>query len=1169
MNKKFSIRKLAVGTVSVAIGLSTTGTINSASAVDNNSSEIVGNVSNSETSGSTLDQSKEEALTEMILQSQKKYPFWEDYRKDFEFNWGNPIKKAKTKEEISSILKSFYVKVLRLSEIEAEKKKAILEIQKYNHSEYGAETTLVSEYKSRINNAQTKNEIDTILQNFKAQLPNELNLFISNLKNLTQDDLKELNLTIESNKQMRNKAIILNELHKIKDLDKEIFDKFKTEIITSTYIGDVEREIAGFIPRVEIEQARKKLTKRVYDAEFLSNSLKSKIINYANEISDIVNINVLSYSFDTLEKLSKNSDISESKKEALMTELIKAFDYNSEDYNTDRRIKVYHLLSVIRSLNEQYEIKNNINNESKQEESKTIPEYELSLSNKKVIAYDFLKGLTYPNLEKLRADIINATEEDIYSLSHKASAIKQINSIKALNNNEKERYINEILEADLRSDLSTIIGKVLENDIIETSNLSDKHKNRLKERLNTITQENYSNFFNIISSVLAFNESKDLTSEEKEAFFDEFVNKYKSPINQDTPSLDYETLYKMDISILINKLSYLTDEDKKLYKEKVFSQTPGFAGAAGVGELEYSIGFFTKDKILKSSEYTLEFIKEFDAYKEAVAKNEELRKKKESEPTFDSKTENADVPFETIYKDDNTLDKGTEITETEGINGTKEITTTYTVINGIRQDNPKVEEKVTKEKVDKVVRRGTKVTSSETEKSTQNIPFETIYKDDNTLDKGKEVTETEGINGTKEITTTYTVINGIRQDNPKVEEKVTKEKVDKVVRRGTKVSTTTTPELPNNTNKPINSSTSDSKPNTVTPTDKPVNSSTDNNKPNIVAPTDKPVNSSTGDRKPNTVTPTDKPVNSSTNDSKPNTVTPTDKPVNSSTGDSKPNTVTPTDKPVNSSTNDSKPSTVTPTDKPVNSSTDDSKPNTTTPANKPVNPSTDNNKPNIVTPTDKPAVNNSKPTLANITLENTNNDISVTLATAETGVKLVTDEVTNPTTLNEVKEKITNENNSITSTTDITNLRVVDLTLEKEGKKYSTNANRTVRIALLNNEKGNEILVYHVKDNGELEELTKEKNNLTITNDNIEFTINHFSKFAIASIKKNIPTHSNNTSEEYNKNKDNRKDLTDIKPSESNQNKILPRTGVSSSSTVLLGATLLSLALISRKLKKN
>ena len=821
--------------------------------------------------------------------------------------------------------------------------------------------------------------------------------------------------------------------------------------------------------------------------------------------------------------------------------------------NTNKEIKLKLSGNIVygENVTSQNESNNKDNNESKPEENKTATEYELSLSNKKVIASDFLKGLTYPTLEKLRADIINATEEDIYSLSHKASAIKQISSIKNLNNNDKERYINEILKADLRSDLSTIIGKVLENDIIETSNLSDKHKNRLKEILNTLTQENYSNFFDIISSALAINESKDLSAEEKEAFFDEFINKYTSAINQDTPSLDYETLYKMDVSILINKLSYLTDEDKKLYKEKVFAQKPGF-GFAGAGELEYRIGFFTKDKILKNSEYTLESIKEFDAYKEAVAKNEELRKKKESKPTFDSKTENADIPFETIYKEDNTLDKGTEVTETEGINGVKEITTTYTVINGIRQDNPKVEEKVTKEKVDKVVRRGTKVTSSKTEKSTQNIPFETIYKDDNTLDKGTEVTETEGINGTKEITTTYTVINGIRQDNPKVEEKVTKEKVDKVVRRGTKVTSSetekSTQNIPFETIYKDDNSLDKGKEVVIT---EGINGTKEITTTftviNGVRQDNPKIEEKVTKDKVDKVVRRGTKVSTTTTPELPNN---TNKPISPISNDSKPNTVTPTDKPVNSSANDSKPNTVAPTDKPANSSTNDSKPNT-------------------VTPADKPAVDNSTPTLANVTLENINNDISVTLATAETGVKLVTDEVTNPTTLNEVKEKITNENNSITSTTDITNLRVVDLTLEKEGKKYSINANRTVRIALLNNEKGNEILVYHVKDNGELEELTKEKNNLTITNDNVEFTINHFSKFAIASIKKNISTPSTNTSEEHNKNKDNRKDLTDIKPSESNQNKILPRTGVSSSSTVLLGATLLSLALISRKLKKN
>ena len=821
--------------------------------------------------------------------------------------------------------------------------------------------------------------------------------------------------------------------------------------------------------------------------------------------------------------------------------------------NTNKEIKLKLSGNIVygENVTSQNESNNKDNNESKPEENKTATEYELSLSNKKVIAYDFLKGLTYPTLEKLRADIINATEEDIYSLSHKASAIKQISSIKNLNNNDKERYINEILKADLRSDLSTIIGKVLENDIIETSNLSDKHKNRLKEILNTLTQENYSNFFDIISSALAINESKDLSAEEKEAFFDEFINKYTSAINQDTPSLDYETLYKMDVSILINKLSYLTDEDKKLYKEKVFAQKPGF-GFAGAGELEYRIGFFTKDKILKNSEYTLESIKEFDAYKEAVAKNEELRKKKESKPTFDSKTENADIPFETIYKEDNTLDKGTEVTETEGINGVKEITTTYTVINGIRQDNPKVEEKVTKEKVDKVVRRGTKVTSSKTEKSTQNIPFETIYKDDNTLDKGTEVTETEGINGTKEITTTYTVINGIRQDNPKVEEKVTKEKTDKVVRRGTKVTSSetekSTQNIPFETIYKDDNSLDKGKEVVIT---EGINGTKEITTTftviNGVRQDNPKIEEKVTKDKVDKVVRRGTKVSTTTTPELPNN---TNKPISPISNDSKPNTVTPTDKPVNSSANDSKPNTVAPTDKPANSSTNDSKPNT-------------------VTPADKPAVDNSTPTLANVTLENINNDISVTLATAETGVKLVTDEVTNPTTLNEVKEKITNENNSITSTTDITNLRVVDLTLEKEGKKYSTNANRTVRIALLNNEKGNEILVYHVKDNGELEELTKEKNNLTITNDSVEFTINHFSKFAIASIKKNIPTPSTNTSEEHNKNKDTRRDLTDIKSSESNQNKILPRTGVSSSSTVLLGATLLSLALISRKLKKN
>jgi|GEM_PF-978769 LPXTG-motif cell wall anchor domain protein len=1125
-NKKFSIRKLAVGTASVAIGFSASGTIDSTLANDYTNNYIA---------------------TTNTTNTSNNYTVTTNPSNNYMYNSYNNRNHPLSPEEYT--LKQ--AKDRALEEIQPYK-----ELYKDNNYISGfipEEAKELFNYIDKIDKSTSESEISNLLQELKNNEQNKFNTFLSSLNNLNTEELKELNITV-TDKIARYKALALNSLHAIPNITIDDFKKYKDEIEKEPYKIDSPSNHKRYIESVKEEITRKYLVKDIYNSNFLSNKNKSEFLKISSEISEGLSIHLINYSFNTIKKLSENKDISNARKEALMTELIKAFDYNSEDYSPNSdiiKIKVYHLLSVIRSLNEQYEIKNNINNESKPEESKTIPEYELSLSNKKVIAYDFLKGLTYPTLEKLRADIINATEEDIYSLSHKASAIKQINSLKTLNSNDKARYINEILEVDLQSDLSTIIGKVLENDIIETSNLSDKHKNRLKEILNSLPQTNYGTFSDIISSALAINESKDLSSEEKEAFFDEFINKYTSPNNQATPRLDYETLSKMGVSILINKLSYLTDEDKKLYKEKVSAQKPGL-GFAGGAELEYSLGFFNKDAILNHSESILESIKEFDAYKEAVAKNEELRKKKESEPTFDSKTENADIPFETIYKDDNTLDKGKEVTETEGINGVKEITTTYTVINGIRQDNPKVEEKVTKEKTDKVVRRGTKVTSSETEKSTQNIPFETIYKEDNTLDKGTEVVTTEGINGVKEITTTYIIINGVRQDNPKVEEKVTKEKVDKVVRRGTKVTSSETEKSTQNI--PFETIYKD-------------DNSLDKGKEVVITE---------GINGTKEITTTFTVINGVRQDNpkieEKVTKDKVDKVVRRGTKVS--TTATPelpnnTNKPISPISNDSKPNTVTPTDKPVNSSANDSKPNTTTPTNKPVNPSTDNNKPNIVAPTDKPAVDNSKPTLANITLENINNDISITLATAETGVKLVTDEVTNPTTLNEVKEKITNENNSITSTTDITNLRVVDLTLEKEGKKYSTNTNRTVRIALLNNEKGNEILVYHVKDNGELEELTKEKNNLTITNDNVEFTINHFSKFAIASIKKNIPTPSTNTSEEYNKNKDNRRDLTDIKPSESNQNKILPKTGVSSSSTVLLGATLLSLALISRKLKKN
>ena len=98
-------------------------------------------------------------------------------------------------------------------------------------------------------------------------------------------------------------------------------------------------------------------------------------------------------------------------------------DIFGHEKNTNKQITLKLSKNIVygENVTSQNESNNKDNNESKPAENKTNPEYELSLSNKKVIAYDFLKELTYPTLEKLRTDIINATEEDIYSLCRKST----------------------------------------------------------------------------------------------------------------------------------------------------------------------------------------------------------------------------------------------------------------------------------------------------------------------------------------------------------------------------------------------------------------------------------------------------------------------------------------------------------------------------------------------------------------------------------------------------------------------------------------------------------------------------------------------------------------------------------------------------------------------------
>ncbi|HEL2021792.1 TPA: G5 domain-containing protein [Streptococcus suis] len=147
-----------------------------------------------------------------------------------------------------------------------------------------------------------------------------------------------------------------------------------------------------------------------------------------------------------------------------------------------------------------------------------------------------------------------------------------------------------------------------------------------------------------------------------------------------------------------------------------------------------------------------------------------------------------ELPFETTVTETEELYVGEEKFITEGKVGSKEVTTTYQTINGVRQTNPTVTEKVLEEPTTKEVLKGTKpIEGTETETNQVEIAFETEYVDDPTLLEGKTKVVTAGVNGSKKVTTTYPTIKGVRQENPTVTEEITKQPVKQVIARGTKV----------------------------------------------------------------------------------------------------------------------------------------------------------------------------------------------------------------------------------------------------------------------------------------------------------------------------------------------------------------------------------------------
>ncbi|MBS8100806.1 ZmpA/ZmpB/ZmpC family metallo-endopeptidase [Streptococcus suis] len=147
-----------------------------------------------------------------------------------------------------------------------------------------------------------------------------------------------------------------------------------------------------------------------------------------------------------------------------------------------------------------------------------------------------------------------------------------------------------------------------------------------------------------------------------------------------------------------------------------------------------------------------------------------------------------ELPFETTVTETEELYVGEEKVVNEGKVGSKEVTTTYQTINGVRQPNPTVIEKVLEEPTTKEVLKGTKpIEGTESDTETVDIAFETEYVDDPTLLEGRTKVVTTGVNGSKTVTTTYQTIKGVRQENPTVTEEITKQPVMQVIARGTKI----------------------------------------------------------------------------------------------------------------------------------------------------------------------------------------------------------------------------------------------------------------------------------------------------------------------------------------------------------------------------------------------
>ena len=144
------------------------------------------------------------------------------------------------------------------------------------------------------------------------------------------------------------------------------------------------------------------------------------------------------------------------------------------------------------------------------------------------------------------------------------------------------------------------------------------------------------------------------------------------------------------------------------------------------------------------------------------------------------------VPFDTEIVFDNTLKEGEQVVDQQGELGTEVVTSTQKIVDGKPSGDPKVTSEQTKAPKNAKIRVGTK-TTGETKKTVESeVPFGVKIEFDPNLPAGTSEVVTEGKPGKKTTTVTQKVTNSQPDGEATVEEKVTEQPVDQVIKVGTK-----------------------------------------------------------------------------------------------------------------------------------------------------------------------------------------------------------------------------------------------------------------------------------------------------------------------------------------------------------------------------------------------